>query len=131
LSEEIKMPTFIFEVSEAKKDAMVCEQAFKKLHAKFKTGNDDPTYREGKDGVFRLNPDKTETKFGDTEIWIDPALGFGVEDIPDDWSFGNGTTVGSIILKDEREIVCAWIVVPNEITDMIKADIDKIRKIFV
>jgi len=124
------MPIFMLPCGKDK-DSMICETAFKTLHAKFKTKNDDLTYREAKDGVFSIQPDGTERRVKDVEIWIDPTLGFGLEDIPDDWSFGNGTTVGSLSLKDEREIMCAWIVVSDDIKDLIKTNIEKIKKIFV
>ena len=41
---------------------------------------------------------------------IDSELDFVFEDIPDNWSFGNGTSIGSILLKDGRKIGCGWIV---------------------
>ena len=56
-------------------------------------------------------------------------LPFTPGDIPADWSFGNGVTVGAIRLKDGRVLPCAWVVLPGvSITD--PATVGKLRGLF-
>jgi len=123
------MPVFIFPIAKGK-DAMICEVAFKKLDGKFKTKNDDLSYREGMDGVFALQPDGTEKVVDYAEIWVHGELAFEPKDIMDGWSFGNGTTIGALTLKDGRQVSCAWIVISKDLVNLIVEKTGDVEKIF-
>jgi len=107
-----------------------------------KTKNDDPTYRETARKVKRLRPktgkelpqdwvqrwlrgeispeDVEEVDEKDSIIVVDEELGFKAEDIVEDFSFGNGTTIGGVRLKDGRWIPCGFVVFDH--ADKAKAD---------
>ena len=127
------MAVFIFPIDVIKLisgqlDAGIVEKKVKALGIKPK--NDDHTYREAKNGVYKLTGN-TEVREDDPIIVVDPDLGFTPDDIPDWWSFGNGITIGAITLKDGRTVPCGWIVVDHAEKDKIKKVKDKLKRIFM
>jgi hypothetical protein len=151
---EIVVYAFPIDVEKVRRmelDAGKCEEKVKALGLQPK--NVDPTYREEARKVKRLHhklgdeapanwvqlyfqgripPSQIEEVEEDQSIIIvDPELGFKAEDIAGDFSFGNGTTIGGVRLKDGRWIPCGFVVFSHE--DRKKADtvIDKLKDIFM
>jgi len=78
----------------------------------------------------RTSPSWNETpKNPRNKIVVDPELPFSVNDIVEDFPFGNGTTVGFVPLKDGRIIRCAWFVVDPANEGLVETNLDKIRNI--
>jgi len=93
--------------------------------------NIDPLYREEARKVWvKPSPDAEEVPTKDSIIVVDPDLGFTADDIADDFSFGNGTTVGGVRLKDDRWIPCGFTVFDH--ADMGRVDTlrDQLKMIF-
>jgi len=78
----------------------------------------------------RRSPSWNETpKSPRNKIVIDPELPFSLNEIAEDFSFGNGVSVGTILLKDGRTIPCAWIVVDPRYEGIVEANLDKIKEV--
>jgi hypothetical protein len=115
--------------------------------------NVDPTWRETANTVKRIRPRRgkvlpenwvqlytygligeeyiEEVDEAPSIIIVDQNLGFTSDDIPDDQSFGNGVSIGGIVLKDGRYVECGWVVFDH--ADREKADklLSRIRDIFM
>lgn len=104
------MVVYIFKIDlEKKPNAGVFEEKIKALPLTSK--NVDPFYREEARKVWvRVSVDAPEMPIKDSIIVVDPELGFTALDIVDDFSFGNGTTVGGVRLKDGRWVDCGFVV---------------------
>lgn len=124
------MAVYIFPIDQSKRpDAKVFKDKIKTLTLTPK--NTDPFYREEARKVWvRAGAELPEIPIKDSIIVVDPALGFTATDIADDFSFGNGTTVGGVRLKDERWVDCGFVVFDH--ADKAKADgmLTALRNIF-
>ena len=87
-------------------------------------------YNEGTTKIYKRLEDGTEEIIGDSIIKVDEELGFEAEDIVDDWRFGNGTTIGQILLKDKRIIKCGWVVIDHANINAANGMIVALRNIF-
>ncbi|MEM2352450.1 MAG: hypothetical protein QXT26_08600 [Thermoproteota archaeon] len=122
-------PVDVEKVRRREVDAGKCDEKIRALG--LKTMSYDPTYREEARKVKRLQPDGTELDEKDSIIVVDPELGFKADDIVDDFSFGNGVTIGGVKLKDGRFIPCGFVVFDH--MDKAKADkfISSLKSIFM
>ena len=110
-------------------DAAVCEAKIKAL--KLTTKNIDPLYREEAEKVWvRASAGAPEMPVEDSIIVVDPELGFTAEDIADDFSFGNGTTVGGVRLKDGKWVICGFVVFDHTHKGMVDGKLIALKKIF-
>ena len=107
------MKVYIFKrSSDIKRDAGVIQSEIETLvgkqleHSELKRVKKDMLYKKV-DRDFLEIGDNTEK----TSFYIDPSLGFTENDIPDKASFGNGTSSGSIRLKDGLDVECTFFVV--------------------
>lgn len=78
--------------------------------------NQGMTYREGKDKVYSgslENGKIVETIVKDSAIFIDSELPFTLTEIKDDFSFGNGTTIAAVSLKNGTRVKCGWVVIDH------------------
>jgi len=89
---------------------------------------DNRTYQEKVRGIFDLSISEKDP-VAPAEIHI-IDLPFGVEDVPEEWSFGNGTTIGEMTLKDGRKFECGWIVVDGSNRDKIMGSLAQVKLIF-
>jgi hypothetical protein len=143
-------PIDVEKVRQMELDAGKCEEKVKALGLTPK--NVDPTYREEARKVKRLRhklgdkapanwvqlylqgripPSQIEEVEEDRSIIIvDPELGFKAEDIADDFSFGNGTTLGGVRLKDGSWIPCGFIVFDHKDKPLADTQKEKLRNIF-
>jgi hypothetical protein len=156
LKEVVEIVVYIFPIDVEKAnrfeiDAGKCEEKIKALG--LQPRNIDPTYREEARKVKRLRhklgdkapanwvqlhhqgripPSQIEEVGEDQSIIIvDLELGIKAEDIADDFSFGNGTTIGGVRLKDGRWIPCGFVVFSHEDRKKADAVIDKLKDIFM
>ena len=82
-------------------------------------------YRETAKKVF-----ENEVQKGSSMIIVDSSLPFKAADIDDDFSFGNGTTVGAVRLKTGEVIECGWIVFAHADKSKVDAKLTNLRNIF-
>jgi len=144
-------PVDLEKVAQKKIDAGICESKIKALG--LQPMNADPTYREEARKVKRLRhklgsnappnwvqeymhgripPDLVEeVDEEDSIIIVDPELGFKAEDIADDFSFGNGTTIGGVRLKDGRWVPCGFVVFDHRDRGRVNAVRDRLKNIFM
>lgn len=87
-------------------------------------------YREEKGKIYKGLEDGIEETIGDSEIFVDSELPFITDDIVDYWSFGNGTTKGSIRLKDGRSIKCGWVVIDHADVNVANGMLTALKDIF-
>lgn len=122
-------PVDVEKVMRREVDATKCDEKIRNLG--LRTMNHDPTYREEARKIKRLKPDRREVDEGDSIIIVDPELGFKAEDIVDDFSFGNGVTVGGVMLKDGKFIPCGFVVFNH--SDKANADrfVSQLKNIFM
>jgi hypothetical protein len=150
---EIVVYVFPIDVEKVRRmelDAGKCEEKVKALGLTPK--NVDPTWREEAKTVKRLRAkagrnlpedwvqrwllgrispeDIEEVDEQPSIIVVDPELGFRAEDIAEDFSFGNGCTIGGVRLKDGRWVECGFVVLDH--ADKAKADelLPALKKIF-
>ncbi|MEM1540992.1 MAG: hypothetical protein QXJ07_06425 [Candidatus Bathyarchaeia archaeon] len=122
-------PVDVGKVGRREIDAAECDRKIRSLG--LRTMSYDPTYREEARKVKRLQPDGREVDEGDSIIIVDPELGFKAEDIVDDFSFGNGVTIGGVMLKDGRFVPCGFMVLSH--VDKANADrfIPQLKNVFM
>ncbi|MCK4424841.1 hypothetical protein KAU93_04075 [Candidatus Bathyarchaeota archaeon] len=84
-----------------------------------------PDYRETTKKVFEAEVDK-----GSSLVIVDSSLPFKAADIDDDFSFGNGTTVGSVRLKTGEWIQCGWSVFDHADKSKVDAKLTALKNIF-
>ncbi|MBA7493935.1 hypothetical protein ES702_04501 [subsurface metagenome] len=97
-----------------------------KVNARGLTVMKGKDYREGKTKIYN---EKDEI-IGDSAIFVDPELEFTIDDILDTWSFGNGITKGTILLKDDRKIKCGWMVIDHANINAANGMLTALRNIF-
>jgi hypothetical protein len=101
-------PIDIEKTEQRRMDARICEEKIKVLG--LQPMNIDPTYREETKKVKRKLANGTEVDEKDSIVIVDPELGFKASDIVDDFSFGNGVTIGGVRLKNGRWVSCGFVV---------------------
>ena len=84
-----------------------------------------PDYRETTKKVFEGEVDK-----GSSLIIVDSSLPFKAADVEEDFSFGNGTTIGAVKLKTGQLVECGWIVVDHADKTKVDAKLTNLKNIF-
>jgi len=84
-----------------------------------------PTYRESAKKIY-----EDEVEKGNSMIIVDPSLSFEASEIADDFSFGNGTTIGAVRLKTGVWIQCGWIVFDHADKSEVDAKLTTLKNIF-
>ena len=107
------MKVYIFKrSSDLKRDAGVIQSEIETLagkqleHSELKETRKEVLYKKAVKDSLAVKDNTEKTSF-----YIDPSLGFTENDIPDKASFGNGTSSGSIRLKDGSDVECTFFVV--------------------
>ena len=83
------------------------------------------TYRETAKKIY-----EDEVEKGSSMIIVDPSLSFEADDIADDFSFGNGTTIGAVRLKSGEWVQCGWSVFDHADKSEVDAKLTALKKIF-
>jgi len=84
-----------------------------------------PTYRESAKKIY-----EDEVEKGNSMIIADPSLPFKAGDIAEDFSFGNGTTIGAVRLKSGEWAVCGWVVFDHADKTKVDAKLTNLKNIF-
>ena len=84
-----------------------------------------PTYRESAEKIY-----EDEVEKGNSMIIVDPSLSFKVDDIVEDFSFGNGTTIGAVRLKTGEWAVCGWVVFDHADKSKVDGKLTALKNIF-
>ena len=84
-----------------------------------------PTYRETTKKVY-----ENEVEKGSSLIIVDPSLPFKASDIADDFSFGNGTTIGAVRLKTGEWIQCGFVVFDHADKSKVDAKLTTLKNLF-
>jgi len=143
-------PVDVGKVNRLELDAGLCESRIRGLGLQPVS---DPTYREEARKVKRIRhklggkappnwvqlylqgripPDQVEeVDEDDSIIVVDPELPFKAEDIADDFSFGNGTTIGGVRLKDGTWVDCGFVVFDHKDRAKVDKVIDRLKDIFM
>lgn len=82
-------------------------------------------YRETAKKVFEGEVDK-----GSSLIIVDSSLSFKADDMEEDFSFGNGTTMGAVRLKTGEMVECGWIVFDHADKSAVDAKLPQLKNIF-
>jgi len=83
------------------------------------------TYRETAKKVF-----EDEVEKGSSIIIVDSSLSFKADDIAEDFSFGNGTTIGAVRLKTGEWAVCGWVVFDHADKSEVDGKLTALKNIF-
>ena len=84
-----------------------------------------PSYRETAKRILEDEVDK-----GTSMIIVDPSLSFKADEIAEDFSFGNGTTIGAVRLKSGEWVVCGWIVFDHADKSKVDGKLAALKDIF-
>ena len=110
--------------------AGLVEAALRTLNVKSK--NVDPLYRESTRGkLTRAGIDQPERVDGPAQVFVDPALGFAPSDIADGADFGNGTSMGTLLLRDGRVVICGRVVVDDADVAAMQARLADVKGAFL
>jgi len=120
---------YIFPLDETKVqaktlDAGIAEVAVKALDLAI-IKDMKPTYRETAKKVF-----EDEVEKGSSMIIVDSSLSFKADDIAEDFSFGNGTTMGAVRLKTGEWVQCGWVVFDHADKTKVDAKLTNLKNIF-
>ena len=63
-------------------------------------------------------------------IIVDSSLSFQADDIAEDFSFGNGTTIGAVRLKTGEWVQCGWVVFDHADKSRVDAKLTNLKNIF-
>jgi hypothetical protein len=123
------MAVFIFPVNAAKVQALqieagVVDAAVKALDLTI-IRDVKSTYRETATKYY-----EDEIAKGSSMIIVDPSLSFEADDIAEDFSFGNGTTIGAVRLKTGEWVQCGWVVFQHADKSEVDAKLPQLRNIF-
>ena len=130
------MAVYIFPVDAAKVqaktlDAGIAEVAVKALDLTI-VKDVKPTYRESAKKIY-----EDEVEKGSSMIIVDPSLSFEADDIAfeaddiaEDFSFGNGTTMGAVRLKSGEWVQCGWVVFDHADKSEVDAKLTALKSIF-
>jgi len=83
------------------------------------------TYRETAKKIF-----EDEVEKGSSLVIVDSSLSFEADDIAEDFSFGNGTTIGAVRLKTGEWAVCGWSVFDHADKSEVDAKLTALKNIF-
>ena len=84
-----------------------------------------PSYRETAKRILEDEVDE-----GSSIIVVDSSLSFEAGDIAEDFSFGNGTTIGAVRLKTGVWVQCGWIVFDHADKTKVDAKLTTLKNIF-
>ena len=84
-----------------------------------------PSYRETAKRILEDEVDK-----GTSMIVVDSSLSFEADDIAEDFSFGNGTTIGAVRLKTGEWVQCGWIVFDHAAKSKVDTKLTQLKSIF-
>jgi hypothetical protein len=83
------------------------------------------TYREAATKYY-----EDEVEKGSSMIIVDSSLSFEADDIAEDFSFGNGTSVGAVRLKTGEWVQCGWVVFQHADKSAVDAKLTQLKNIF-